>query len=68
MTDLMLTPGAHVTEIIVETSWKVDLAPAESTLARVERELQSFKTLRKAMNGLDGYGVVLMDCPPSLGR
>ncbi len=67
MADLMLTPGAHVSEIIVETSWKVDLAPAESTLARVERELQSFKTLRKAMDGLDGYDVVLMDCPPSLG-
>lgn len=70
MADLLLTGGGHkVREVIQETSWGLDIAPAEIGLARREqnRELGDEFLLREALDGLPDYDQVLIDCPPSLG-
>jgi chromosome partitioning protein len=67
----VLTKGLDPTEVIVTTEDGVDLLPATIELARAEADLLTRTgreyVLRAAMEDLDEYDWVLLDCPPSLG-
>lgn len=63
-------PGA-ITAAIRSTTWEdVDLVPAQLELDAREADPAANAThrLRRAMRGLTGYGLVLVDCRPSVGR
>lgn len=51
------------------TTWGFDVAPAETALAsrEVRRSTGDEFLLRRQLEELDACGVVLIDCPPSLG-
>jgi chromosome partitioning protein len=67
----VLTKGVDVSEVIIETDDGVDLLPATIELARAEADLLTRTgreyVLRAALEEVDGYDWVLLDCPPSLG-
>ncbi|HSE08334.1 MAG TPA: ParA family protein [Nocardioidaceae bacterium] len=67
----VLTKGIDPTEVIIETDDGVHLMPATIELARAEADLLTRTgreyVLRAALEELDGYDWVLLDCPPSLG-
>src|SRR5215211_1745177 len=70
MADALLEPdGFPLRETIVRTAWRFDLAPAETALASREsrRSTADEFVLRNQLDGVNGYDVVLVDCPPSLG-
>lgn len=46
----------------------LDVLPADIGLATTEREEVPVTRLRDILGGLGGYGWVIIDCPPSLGR
>jgi chromosome partitioning protein len=57
--------------VLIETEDGVDLLPATIELARAEADLLTRTgreyVLRAALEDVDGYDWVLLDCPPSLG-
>lgn len=58
-------------EAICPTEWdNVDCIAAELALSEREADtsLGSEFALREALRGVDGYDLVLIDCPPSVGR
>jgi cellulose biosynthesis protein BcsQ len=71
--------AGSVADVIVPSTWGhlVDVAPSGSALQRHESARTGLETiltgksavrLRRALEGVTrGYGVVLVDCPPSLG-
>jgi chromosome partitioning protein len=70
----VLTADAHgvLVAAAVSSGWGtgVDVVPSSLALAGQEADISlgaEFR-LRKAAKGLDGYELVLVDCPPSLGR
>lgn len=67
----VLTKGVDAAEVIIETDDGVDLLPATIELARAEADLLTRTgreyVLRSALEDLDGYDWILLDCPPSLG-
>ncbi|MDQ6935059.1 MAG: ParA family protein [Actinomycetota bacterium] len=67
----VLTKGLAPDEAIISTEDGVDLLPATIELARAEADLLTRTgreyVLRTAVEELDGYDWVLLDCPPSLG-
>jgi chromosome partitioning protein len=67
----VLTKGLDASEVIVSTDDGVDLLPATIELARAEADLLTRTgreyVLRAALEDLDDYDWVLLDCPPSLG-
>ncbi len=67
----VLTKGLDPREVIVTTQDAVDLLPATIELARAEADLLTRTgreyVLRAAVEDLDEYDWVLLDCPPSLG-
>jgi chromosome partitioning protein len=67
----VLTKGTDPAEVIIQTDDGVDLLPATIELARAEADLLTRTgreyVLRAALEDLDGYDWVLLDCPPSLG-
>ncbi|HEU4512297.1 MAG TPA: ParA family protein [Nocardioidaceae bacterium] len=67
----VLTKGVDASEVIIETEDGVDLLPATIELARAEADLLTRTgreyVLRAALEEVDGYDWVLLDCPPSLG-
>ena len=67
----VLTKGVEPGEVIIQTDDGVDLLPATIELARAEAELLTRTgreyVLRAALEDLEGYDWVLLDCPPSLG-
>jgi chromosome partitioning protein len=67
----VLTKRVDPVEVIIETEDGVDLLPATIELARAEADLLTRTgreyVLRAALDELDGYDWVLLDCPPSLG-
>ncbi|UUY05104.1 AAA family ATPase [Svornostia abyssi] len=68
--DVLLEPGRYVlSETLVDTTWGFRLAPAETALASREarRSTADEFLLREQLRRLDGFDVVLIDCPPSLG-
>lgn len=70
MADVLLEPERYsLTEAIARTEWGFDAAPAETALASREsrRSTADEFVLRNQLDGVTGYDVVLVDCPPSLG-
>lgn len=68
--DALLEPARFdLTEAITDTGWGFSLAPAETALASREsrRSTADEFVLRGHVRRLDGFDVVLIDCPPSLG-
>lgn len=68
--DALLEPARfQLAEAIVETGWGFSLAPAETALASREsrRSTADEFVLRGQLHGLEGFEVVLIDCPPNLG-
>jgi chromosome partitioning protein len=67
----VLTKGTDPAEVIIRTDDGVDLLPATIELARAEADLLTRTgreyVLRAALEDLEGYDWVLLDCPPSLG-
>lgn len=67
----VLTKGIDAAEVILETEDGVDLLPATIELARAEADLLTRTgreyVLRAALEDVEGYDWVLLDCPPSLG-
>src|SRR4029079_19373472 len=67
----VLTKGLQPSEVILETEDGVDLLPATIELARAEADLLTRTgrehVLRAALETVDGYDWILLDCPPSLG-
>jgi chromosome partitioning protein len=67
----VLTKGTDASEAILETDDGVDLLPATIELARAEADLLTRTgreyALRAALEDIEGYDWVLLDCPPSLG-
>jgi chromosome partitioning protein len=67
----VLTKGVEPSEVIIQTDDGVDLLPATIELARAEADLLTRTgreyVLRAALEDLDHYDWVLLDCPPSLG-
>jgi chromosome partitioning protein len=67
----VLTKGIDPSEVILETDDGVDLLPATIELARAEADLLTRTgreyALRAALEELEGYDWILLDCPPSLG-
>jgi chromosome partitioning protein len=67
----VLTKGLHPTEAILATEDDLDLLPATIELARAEADLLTRTgreyVIRTAVEEVDGYDWVLLDCPPSLG-
>jgi chromosome partitioning protein len=67
----VLTKGVDPGEVVISTDDGVDLLPATIELARAEADLLTRTgreyVLRAALEDLEGYDWVLLDCPPSLG-
>ncbi len=67
----VLTKGVDPGEVVISTEDGVDLLPATIELARAEADLLTRTgreyVLRAALEDLEGYDWVLLDCPPSLG-
>lgn len=67
----VLTKGVDPSEVIIETDDGVDLLPATIELARAEADLLTRTgreyALRAALEDIEGYDWILLDCPPSLG-
>ncbi len=67
----VLTKGLDASEVVIRTDDGVDLLPATIELARAEADLLTRTgreyVLRAALEDLEGYDWVLLDCPPSLG-
>ena len=68
----VLMEGASVQEAAVKTAFKgLDCVPATMNLAGAEIGLSSLahreSILKKALEAVDSYDYIIMDCPPSLG-
>src|SRR3954447_3791165 len=67
----VLTKGLQPSEVILETEDGADVLPATIELARGEADLLTRTgrehVLRAALEDVDGYDWILLDCPPSLG-
>jgi chromosome partitioning protein len=66
----MLEPERfRLLDAIVPTEWGFHLAPSETALASREsrRAPADEFILRGQLEPIDGYDVVVLDCPPSLG-
>jgi chromosome partitioning protein len=67
----VLTKGLDVEEVVLTTEDGVDLLPATIELARAEADLLTRTgrehVLKSALEDVDAYDWVLLDCPPSLG-
>jgi chromosome partitioning protein len=67
----VLTKALDPAEVVIETDDGVDLMPATIELARAEADLLTRTgrehVVKMALEDLDGYDWVLLDCPPSLG-
>ncbi len=67
----VMTEARSLQHIVIETKHKnLFLAPATPQLANTEAELNTadrrFSRLKNAINSVEGYDVILIDCPPSL--
>src|SRR6476469_3709625 len=67
----VLTKGVDPTEVLVTTEEGIDLMPATIELARAESDLLTRTgrehVIKSALEDLDEYDWILLDCPPSLG-
>jgi chromosome partitioning protein len=70
MADVMLEPDRYrLSEAITESEWGFDAVASETALASREarRSTADEFVLRRQLSRVNGYDVVLVDCPPSLG-
>lgn len=68
--DVLLEPDRFtLRDAIVETTWGFAFAPAEMALASREsrRSTADEFVLRRQLDRLEAFDLVLIDCPPSLG-
>jgi chromosome partitioning protein len=67
----VLTKGLGASEVVIATDDGVDLLPATIELARAEADLLTRTgrehVLKMALDDLEGYDWIMLDCPPSLG-
>jgi chromosome partitioning protein len=67
----VLTKGLDPAEVLISTEDGVDLLPATIELARAESDLLTRTgrehVIKSALEDLDEYDWILLDCPPSLG-
>lgn len=70
MSEVLLEKVALGDVILATSHKKLSLAPSTPHLANTEVELakaeRRFTRLKNAINGLDNYDVIIIDCPPSL--
>jgi chromosome partitioning protein len=68
--DALLEPDRYrLADAVVGTAWGFDAIPAETALASREsrRSTADEFVLRRQLEQVSGYDLVLVDCPPSLG-
>jgi chromosome partitioning protein len=68
--DALLEPERYsVLDAVIGTEWGFDLVPAETALASREwrRSTADEFVLRRQLERVSAYDVILVDCPPSLG-
>jgi len=69
MADVLVDRNRPLRETVVPTAWGLDLAPAERRLRSAEIGAPTKgSALRDELANLADYDLVLIDCPPSLGR
>jgi chromosome partitioning protein len=67
--DVLVDGTRPLRETVISTSWGLDLAPAERRLRSAEMGAPSKgSALRDELTNLADHDLVLIDCPPSLGR
>lgn len=68
----VIVGGTPMNDIIVSVADNLDLAPANIDLSGAETELLQLPgkdlRLKKALDDLQSYDYILIDCPPSLGQ
>jgi chromosome partitioning protein len=69
MADVIVDGTRPLREIVVPTTWGLDLAPAERRLRSADiGSPRDGSVLRRELTTVADYDLVLIDCPPSLGR
>ncbi len=65
----VLKGECHPEEAIVKTDFgNLDVLPADIGLAGLEATELDPRTLAQALEGLENYNMIVIDCPPSLSR
>lgn len=68
---LLVDKDGTLDELIVETEW-MDVVPANIDMTATEdlltTKMRPRQRLRDALDGLDGYDLVIIDCPGNLGN
>jgi chromosome partitioning protein len=69
MADVIVDGTRPLRETVVPTTWGLDLVPAERRLRSADIGSPIFgSVLRQELTTVADYDLVLIDCPPSLGR
>lgn len=69
MADVIVDGTRPLREAVVPTTWGLDLAPAERRLRSADMGAPTEgSVLRHELTTVADYDLVLIDCPPSLGR
>jgi chromosome partitioning protein len=67
--DVIVDGTRRLPETVIPTTWGLDLAPAERRLRSAEMSTPTERSaLRQELTTVADYDLVLIDCPPSLGR
>lgn len=71
LADLLLGDGKPKTAVVKTRVKNLDILPCDNRLASAEVDLAGAQqrefALKKALDAVEGYDYILIDCPPSLG-